>query len=185
LISEKQAYFASVDGLTKLDKEVRSRLRDTDFNRAQSNIYRRLSANLYKTKDNGYYHIRGSLIASLALEMIGLPSHREDFTDEEYPEILEYIGDAVANYTVEELEERNNERNLAGIYAIERDEFLASPHGQILQKHPYWQVESFETTTPPVPFPPAPPSTRRPMVDRRSSVACVSWSSAALSRVQP
>jgi len=168
LILEKQAYLASVDGLTKLDKEVRSRLRDTDFNRAQSNIYRRLSANLYKTKDSGYYHIHGSLIASPALEMIGLPSHREDFTDEEYPEILEYIGDAVAKYTVEELEERNNERNLAGIYAIERDEFLASPHGQILQKQPYWQVESFETTTPPAPFPSSatvnPASNGRPQI---------------------
>lgn len=147
---------------------MRARLRDTDFNRAQSNIYRRLSANLYKTKDNGFYHIHGSLAASPALEMIGLPSHREEFTDEDYHQILEYIGDAVAKFTVEELEELNNERKLAGIYAIKEDEFLASAHGQALQKQPYWQVDSIETTTPPAPFPESfpinPESNDRPQI---------------------
>jgi crotonobetainyl-CoA:carnitine CoA-transferase CaiB-like acyl-CoA transferase len=139
--------------MTKLDKEVRARLRNTDFNRAQSNIYRRLSANLYKTADNGYYHIHGSLIATPALEMIGLPAYKEEFTDADYPKILEYIGDAVAKYTVEELEALNNERKLAGIYAIKQDEFLASPHGQVLSTQPYWQLESLETSTPPAAFP--------------------------------
>lgn len=146
------AYLASVDGLTKLNKAVRAHLRDTDFNRSQSNIYRRLSANLYKTKDSGFYHIHGSLIASPALEMVGLPPYREDFKDEDYPKILEYIGEAVAKYTVEELEELNNERRLAGIYAIKQEEFLASPHGKVLNNQPYWQLETLETSTPPVAF---------------------------------
>jgi len=151
----QQAYLASVDGLTKLDKEVRTRLRDTDFNRAQSNIYRRLSANLYRTKDNGYYHIHGSLIASPALEMIGLPPYREDFTDEDYPKILEYIGEAVEKFTVAELEGLNNERKLAGIMAIKQNEFLATPHGKALSAQPYWQLEATETSSPAAPFPDA------------------------------
>ncbi|KAI5816936.1 CoA-transferase family III domain-containing protein [Pyronema omphalodes] len=158
------AYLASVDGLTKLNKEVRSRLRDTDFNRAQSNIYRRLSANLYKTKDNGYYHIHGSLAASPALEMIGLPTHREDFTDEDYPRILEYIGEAVAKFTVAELEELNNERKLAGIMAIKKEEFEATPHGQALQQQPYWQLQELEKETPPVPFAPAVEGEEKPQI---------------------
>ena len=54
-------YLASVDGMTKLDKNVVSRLKQTDINEAQSITYRRMSANLYKTKDERYYHIHGSL----------------------------------------------------------------------------------------------------------------------------
>lgn len=35
---------------------------DTDLLQAQSNLYRRLSANLYETKNPGeYFHLHGSL----------------------------------------------------------------------------------------------------------------------------
>ncbi|KAF8540335.1 CoA-transferase family III domain-containing protein [Trichophaea hybrida] len=132
------AYLASIDGLTKLNKSVRSRLRGTDFNRAQSNIYRH----------NGYYHTHGSLIASPVLEMIGLPAYREDFTDEDYPQILEYIGEAVGKFTVDELEKLYNDRKLAGIMAITQEEFLSTPYGKALSKQPYWNLEPIETTTP-------------------------------------
>jgi len=57
-----QAYLATVDGLGKLDPAIKSKLKDTDYLRAQSDPYRRMSANLYETKRVGeYYHIHGSL----------------------------------------------------------------------------------------------------------------------------
>ncbi|KAI5780852.1 CoA-transferase family III domain-containing protein [Geopyxis carbonaria] len=158
------AYLSSVDGMTKLNKAVRARLRDTDFARAQSNIYRRLSANLYRTADGGYYHIHGSLAATPALEMIGLPAYREDFTDADYNKILEYIGEAVGKFTVAELEEMNAERKLAGVMCLTAPEFLETPHGKAVSQQPYWMLETTESTTPPAPFPPTPAGVERPQI---------------------
>lgn len=76
-----QAYMAKMDGLSKLDPAVKAKLKgmyfrceiytseqyldhithaDTDLLTAQSNGYRRMSANLYKTKNFGeFFHIHG------------------------------------------------------------------------------------------------------------------------------
>lgn len=54
---------------------------DTDLLDAQSILYRRMSANVYKTKEGKYYHIHGSLEATTTLNMIGLEGHRPDLTD--------------------------------------------------------------------------------------------------------
>ena len=56
-------------------KEVLKYLKPTDLNQAQSDPYRRMSANLYRTKEKDrFYHIHGSLDATTCLEMIGLPA---------------------------------------------------------------------------------------------------------------
>ena len=152
--------------MTKPNKSVRARLRDTDFNRAQSNIYRRLSANLYKAREpeNSYYHIHGSLEASSVLESLGLPAFKEEFTDADYPEILKYIGDAVGKHSIEELESLNNGLKAAGIMALKPADFLATPHGTTVSAQPYWMLKTLETETPPVPFPAAVEGTERPQV---------------------
>lgn len=141
--------------MTKLDPAVKSRLRDTDFLAAQSNLYRRLSANLYKTRgeDNDeYYHIHGSLEASTCLEMIGLPSHMPELSQTDYRKALGIIGEAVKKFSVAELEKMNNDRKLAGIMTLKPEEFLATPHGKVCADQPYWMLKPTETTTPPAAF---------------------------------
>jgi hypothetical protein len=100
---------------------------DTDLLAAQSNGYRRMSANLYRTKIPGeYYHIHGSLEATSTLNMIGLEGHRPDLTD--YEEIIKVIEEKVQKYTVSELEVMNKERRQAGVPALKYDEFVKTPH---------------------------------------------------------
>lgn len=63
-----------------------------------SNLYRRLSVNLYKTKNPGeYFHLHGSLEATTALNMIGLEGRLPDMTD--YHEAINLIGSHVKQYT--------------------------------------------------------------------------------------
>lgn len=139
-----QAYMAKIDGLSKLDPKVKSKLKgmcfgkrvvgllliislDTDLLAAQSNGYRRMSANLYKTKNPGeFYHIHGSLEATTTLNMIGLEGHRPDLTD--YEEIIKVIEGQVQTYSVTELEEMNRERRQAGVPALKHDDFIQTPH---------------------------------------------------------
>jgi hypothetical protein len=122
-----QAYLATVDGLGKLDLAIKSKLKDTDYLRAQSDPYRRMSANLYETKRAGeYYHIHGSLEASTTLNMLGLESFRPDLN--EHSKIVSVIEPAVQKFTIEELEEMNARNKQAGVPALRHEEFLKTPH---------------------------------------------------------
>lgn len=137
---------AKMDGLSKLDPAVKAKLKgmyfryeiytseqyldhithaDTDLLAAQSNGYRRMSANLYKTKNIGeFFHIHGSLEASTTLNMIGLEGHRPDLTD--YEDIIKVIEIHVQKYSAAELEEMNKERRQAGVTAYKYEDFISS-----------------------------------------------------------
>lgn len=143
-------YLASVDGMTKLDKNVVSRLKQTDINEAQSITYRRMSANLYKTKDERYYHIHGSLEASTTLNMIGLPAYEPELT--EYEDVIKVIQGAVSKLDCDDLEALNTRNRQAGIEALTEEQFLETKHGKVILKEPYWTIESMEQETPPVAF---------------------------------
>ncbi|KAL4787311.1 CoA-transferase family III domain-containing protein [Aspergillus varians] len=148
-----QAYMAKVDGLSKLDPEVKKKLKDTDLHAAQSIGYRRMSANLYKTKNEGeFFHIHGSLDATTTLNMIGLEGHRPDLTD--YEEIIKVIESHVQRYSAAELEEMNKERKQAGVTAFKYEDFIKTPHGQLNVQEPPWKVTKLPGDIPPTPFPP-------------------------------
>ncbi|KAL7904621.1 CoA-transferase family III domain-containing protein [Trichoderma velutinum] len=147
-----QAYLARVGGYGKLDKGVKSMLKDTDLLQAQSDPYRRMSANLFATKNpNEYYHIHGSLEASTTLKMIGLEPYRPDLAKHE--DIVQAIESAVKRFTVDELEELNAQHKQAGIKAYTHAEFLETPHGKTNISLSPWSVEGLEDKTPQIPLP--------------------------------
>ncbi|KAL6709396.1 hypothetical protein ACN47E_001803 [Coniothyrium glycines] len=145
-------YLATVGGYDKANPKSKQLLKDTDLLKAQAILYRRLSANLYATKNPGeYFHLHGSLEATKALNMIGLEGHRPDMTD--YHECITLIEDHVKQFTVEELEKMNAEIKQAGVTCLKWDDFQATEHGKELLQQPPWKVEPLESDTPPVPFP--------------------------------
>ncbi|KKA16641.1 CAIB/BAIF family enzyme [Rasamsonia emersonii CBS 393.64] len=155
-----QAYLAKVDGLGKLDPGVRAKLKDTDLLQAQSNGYRRMSANLYRTKNEGeFFHIHGSLEATTTLNMIGLEAYRPDLTD--YREIIRVIESQVQKFTAAELEKMNAERRQAGVTAYKYEDFIKTPHGKINVQEPPWKVTRLKGDLPPTPFPAARSGGRR------------------------
>lgn len=98
--------------------------------KAQSILYRRLSANLYETKNAGeYFHIHGSLEAGKTLNMIGLEAHRPDLTD--YRQCLDVIERHVKQYTAAELEEMNAREKQAGVTAFKWEDFKKSNHVRV------------------------------------------------------
>ena len=95
---------------------------DTDLLQAQSILYRRLSANLYETRNPGeYFHLHGSLEATTALNMVGLEGSRPDMTD--YYECIKLIEDHVKQFSAAELEEMNAEKRQAGVTCLKWEEF--------------------------------------------------------------
>jgi hypothetical protein len=165
-------YIASIDGYRKLDPKAKMRLKDTDLLKAQSIPYRRMSANLYKTKEPGrFYHIHGSLEATKTLNMIGLEGHRPDLT--EMADIVSTIESHVQKFTVSELETLNTQNHQAGVECMKHSDFLETPHGQIAQTLPPWKIETLETSTPPASFPtPRPGNEHRPLEGIRVLELC-------------
>lgn len=102
---------------------------DTDLLKAQSDPYRRMSANLYATARPGeYYHIHGSLEASTTLSMLDLEPFRPDLNALGHEAIVEEIESHVKRFTSDELEKLNAEKRQAGVPALRHDEFLKTPH---------------------------------------------------------
>ncbi|KAI4665911.1 uncharacterized protein J4E78_003376 [Alternaria triticimaculans] len=156
-------YLATVGGFDKSDARAKKLLKDTDLLQAQSILYRRLSANLYQTKNPGeYFHLHGSLEATKALNMIGLEGSRPDLTD--YHECIKVIEDHVSRYTVDQLEEMNKEIGQAGVTCLKWEDFQKTPHGRILLQQPPWKVETLESETPAAPFPFKSSNTPKPQI---------------------
>jgi hypothetical protein len=113
-------------------------LADTDLLKAQSILYRRLSANLYETKNAGeYFHIHGSLEAGKTLNMIGLEAHRPDLTD--YRECIDVIESHVKKFTAAELEVMNAKIKNAGVTVIMWEDYKKTPHVSILSSLLYFK----------------------------------------------
>jgi hypothetical protein len=128
---------------TEASVKIADGLSDTDLLQAQSNPYRRMSANLYETKDPGrYYHIHGSLEASTQLKLIGLKPHRPDL--QTHKDIVNIIEPAVKKFTVDELESMNAEYRQAGVEAMKHEDFVKTQHVcPILVLLPYFWFFSF------------------------------------------
>ncbi|KAG4025932.1 hypothetical protein MFRU_048g00430 [Monilinia fructicola] len=151
-------YIATIAGMNKQHPDVKSKLKDTDLLKAQAILYRRLSANLYETKNAGeYFHIHGSLEAGKTLNMIGLEAYRPDLTD--YRECIDVIEKHVKQYTAEELEVMNAAISQAGVTALKWEDFKKTSHGQTLLNLPPWQLERLRDDSPPCPFPDVAPAT--------------------------
>jgi hypothetical protein len=156
-------YLATVGGFDKSNPKAKRLLKDTDLLQAQSILYRRLSANLYQTKNPGeYFHLHGSLEATKALNMIGLEGSRPDLTD--YHECIKVIEDHVKQYTVDQLEEMNQQIGQAGVTCLKWEDFQRTQHGRTLLQQPPWKVETLETETPPTPFSSKSPPTPKPQI---------------------
>ncbi|TVY59043.1 Succinyl-CoA--L-malate CoA-transferase beta subunit, partial [Lachnellula suecica] len=145
-------YIATIAGLGKQNAGVKAKLKNTDLLSAQSILYRRLSANLYETKNPGeYFHIHGSLEAGKTLNMIGLEAHRPDLT--EYRQCIDVIESHVKQFTAAELEEMNAREKQAGVTALKWEDFQKTEHGKALCALPPWELTKAEDSSPPIPFP--------------------------------
>ncbi len=153
------SYLSTVNGFGKWDKRSLPYLKPTDINQAQSNLFRRLSANIYKTKREGeYYHTHGSLEATPILNALGLPGYLKDGDEkmqgleDNYEGICELIQEQTMKYTIEELDEMTVKLRQAGAVVYKEDEFLATEQGKALAKEPVISVQSVEEKSTPAKF---------------------------------
>ena len=108
-------------------------LRKMDLNDMSKPI-RRLTSNIYRTKDGRWYHLHGSMNATPTMEMLGVQD--SEVSSEEAIRI--YAG-KVAQWDSEEIEKVANDKyKQAGVVCYTPEEFLASEHGKIISEEPLW-----------------------------------------------
>lgn len=146
------SYLSTIDGYGKWDPRSVERLKPTDLFEAQSNLYRRLSANMYKTSEpNVYYHTHGSLEATPIFEAIGLPGYQNELND--YQNICDVIQAKCEKFTAEELDKITEEKRQAGAIVFTREQFLQTEQGKAIKDEPLFSLESLESSSPPCPWP--------------------------------
>jgi len=151
------SYLSTVHGFGKWDKRSLAYLKPTDIHQAQSNLYRRLSANMYETKrQREYYHTHGSLDATPILNALGLPAFLKDSPDEavrlleaDYEGICNLIQKKTSKHSVEELEDTTVRLRQAGTVVYTEEEFLRTEHGSLMKEEPVVRVQRIEEDSAP------------------------------------
>ncbi|KAK3688771.1 CoA-transferase family III domain-containing protein [Podospora appendiculata] len=113
-----------------------------DKHDAAGTPYRTAVTNIYKTKDDRYFHLHGSLNPSPSLAFLDLPL---DLPVSTLEEAISPLQAAVSAHTAAEMQSLADAHGQAGTICLTPDEYKASPHGQAnahiglfeLSHHPY------------------------------------------------
>ncbi|KAF3920777.1 hypothetical protein ABW20_dc0104811 [Dactylellina cionopaga] len=112
-----------------MSEEHRNMFPNEDKHRTSATLHRTLATNIYRTKDDRFYHIHGSMNPDLTLTALGLPLDGEASDTRE--SAVERIQKAVSQIDSQILDELMNEKyRQAGTVAHTTEEYLNSPHGQ-------------------------------------------------------
>ncbi|KAF2430810.1 CoA-transferase family III [Tothia fuscella] len=117
--------------------------------------YRNVVSNMYKTSDNRYFHLHGSLNATPTLHMLDLPEHRLELQGIEHIGAIKDIYRAiVAKRDSRSLEVEANERWLQpGATCRTVEEYAATPHGELNIEEPLYKIYKSQEQIPPTPWP--------------------------------
>jgi crotonobetainyl-CoA:carnitine CoA-transferase CaiB-like acyl-CoA transferase len=113
-----------------------------------------LTTSRFKTADNRFFHLHGSLNATPTLQMLNLPQHRHDLQGNEHiPAIKDIYRTVVAERDSASLEAEANDRYLMpGGTARTMDEYAATPHGKANIEEPLYKLYKVQEQLPPTPW---------------------------------
>jgi len=128
-------------------------------------MYRGLATNIYRTKDNRFFHLHGSMNATPTLTALGLPPENPSLKD--FNAITSYIQAKVEKYAAAEIDELMNEKHRqAGCIALSTEEYFASESGKANYAAGLYEVKKTDDSLPASWWPedPSKPcSARRPL----------------------
>lgn len=108
-----------------------------DIHRAGGSAHRTCATNIYKTKDDRYFHLHGSMNPSIIMQAIGMPEDGEGGFEEVALRYQEVVG----KYTAQELQHLASVvTRQAGTICWSVDEFRESEHGKANAHVGLWEV---------------------------------------------
>jgi hypothetical protein len=128
-------------------------------------LYRGLATSIYRTKDNRYFHVHGSLNPDASLTALGLPTQDPSVTD--FESGVAILQGKVEQFTSTELDDLMNEKfRQAGCVALSKEEYFASESGKATYKSGFYKITTFDDELPATWWPEhesKPSAARRPL----------------------
>ncbi|KAK3389864.1 CoA-transferase family III domain-containing protein [Podospora didyma] len=109
-----------------------------------STYYRGAATNVYRTKDEKFFHLHGSMNPEPSLRFVGLPP---DLPSADYESAITVVGQAVSQYTASDLQELARTYRQAGDICLTTEEYAASPHGQANAGAGLFEIQKSELDT--------------------------------------
>lgn len=100
---------------------------DFDIHQAQSSLYRNAVTSIYRTKDDRFFHIHGSMNPDPILKALGLPF---DMPISTMDEVFDPFQKTALKYTAEELQTMADNHRQAGTICWTKEEFKKTEHGK-------------------------------------------------------
>ncbi|KAI1752624.1 CoA-transferase family III domain-containing protein [Xylaria castorea] len=146
-----QTYVTTLNGCGKLapwTKWLMSQKQfNTDIHKAQSIPFHRMSANIFKTAGNDFYHFHGSLNPKKTLTMLGLHQLEDEQKPEDHEEIVNTFEQKTVQRTSSDWDAENVAMDQAGVRVLTHDEFMDTDHGKALANTLPWTVEQVKNTS--------------------------------------
>lgn len=102
---------------------------DHDIHGAQASLYRNAVTSIYRTKDDRFFHVHGSMNPDPMLAALGLPRDMPEI-DKMDDSLFAPFQQAVRKYTADELQAMADANRQAGTICWDKDEFRQTEHGQ-------------------------------------------------------
>ena len=127
-----------------------------DIHRAGGSPHRTCATNIYRTKDDRFFHLHGSMNPSIIMSAIGMP---EDLPGDFETAALRYQ-EKIRTYTAAELQHLSSTiTKQAGTICWSTDEFRASDHGQANAHVGLWETHHHPSPSQPPTWWPSSPQT--------------------------
>lgn len=110
-----------------------------DIYRNSATPYRTCAGNLYKTKDDRYFHLHSDLNPDVIQDALGLPHE----ADGGYDKVYQIYQDKTMQYTSDELDQLDNGKlRRSGTIAYSPEEYRQTAHGKAEADTGLWEVDA-------------------------------------------
>lgn len=140
---------------------------DYDKHESQTSLYRNAVTSIYRTKDDRFFHIHGSMNPDPMLEALGLP---RDMPIDNMDDVFAPFQEVALKHTAEELQTLADTNRQAGTICWDKEEFKQTEHGQANASTSLFEIEAHPDAAQPPSWWPAVPgagasatSPRRPL----------------------
>ncbi|KAI0457602.1 CAIB/BAIF family enzyme [Xylaria acuta] len=146
-----QTYVTTLNGCAKLAPWTKWLMSQkpfsTDIHKAQSIPFNRMSANIFKTAGNEFYHFHGSLNPKKTLTMLDLHQIEDERKPKDHEEIVNTFEQKTMQRTSSEWDAANVAIDQADVRVLTYEDFMGTDHGKTLANTLPWTVEQVKNTS--------------------------------------
>lgn len=145
LDKDGQTLHASSSSDPVLQKKLHESFPSLDIHGAQSSLYRNAVTSIYRTKDDRFFHVHGSMNPDPMLKALDLPSDLPITTMDDA--LFAPFQEAVRKHTAEEMQAMADSNRQAGTICWTKEEFKQTDHGKANAQVNLFEIQAHPDST--------------------------------------